>query len=682
MHGAFAFRLALAAFFCRAAFAGEEPAVEKKARAATHIYVRTAPPGASVRLDGKDEGTAPGIFVVPPGVAKLTVEVALDGVTESRVVEVRGGKITRVEFELAREQRRTTGTDANMREPASVPPPPAEAADGDAIRAVIAKFAALVRSGRAGEAIRVTDMENPAEQLSRLLAMRSARGNLTDILDAEILGLVVDKNEARALAYGKRKPGGALAFYGLLRRDGEWRIRTLAVADGSSDAIGHGVQIDGRSPPRFDVTLEFVLPDPERRHAELLDLDTGVFAAMEEFGADDRVTHKWVRDHGMDALGVNEKGTAGVLLFDVATIDIPPEKWGAITLREIADHKILKQKEPDKITSCVCQPSLPVPTCIFRTREGSLGVLQVLGESETPKGVKIRYRLARVPGGASSEQPEARARRFVRLVVGADAMTFQGAPVSWEELPKLLDAVPDRSRTVLELGAASAELPMARMNEVMARLQVLVRELGFEYVSLVGVQPLESKGTATVLRGRLDFRLAPMREEGKMLGLAEGDIERYTAEFNAKGPVPATYGKDPFAWCRLAQGVAPHVRGISAERDGRSYVLLSNRPAETMLTLWGEANPWRLLDATRTLLAGDAPDRPSIALRLDKEGGWRMGVLTEAHVGLPLAALVDDEVLSLPTIRAKAGDAIVITGAFTREEAAELVERLKGGVSR
>ncbi len=547
MHSAFAFRLALAAFFCRAAFTGEEPAVEKKARAATQIYVRTAPPGAAVRLDGKDEGTAPGIFVVPPGATKMTVEVELDGVRESRVIEVRGGKITRVEFELGKEGAQP-GSNARIPVSASLGP-----------------------------------------------------------------------------------------------------------------------------------TLEYVLPDPERRHAELFDMDTGAFATMEEFGADDRATHKWVRDHGMDALGVIEKGTAGVLLFDVATIDVPPDRWGAITLQEIADHKILKQKEPDKITPVTCEPSSPVPTCIFRTREGSLGVLQVLGESETPKGVKIRYRLARVPGGASSEQPDPRARRFVRLVVGDDAMTFQGTRASWEELPRLLEAVPDRGRTVLELAAASAGLPVARINEAMARLQPLVQQLGFEYLSLVGVQPLESKGTSAVSRGRLDFRLAPMREEGKMLGLTEGDIERYTAEFKAKGPLPVTYGKDPFVWCRLAKGVAPHVRGISAEREGRMYVLLSNRPAETMLTLFGDSNPWRLLDA---VLDERAPDRPSIALRLDREGGWRMGVLTEAHVGLPMAALVDDEVLSLPTVRAKVGDAIVITGAFTREEMTELVERLKGGVSR
>ena len=60
MHSAFACRLALAAFFCRAAFAGEEPAVEKKAQAATQVYVRTAPPGAAPSSIGRRPGSGSG----------------------------------------------------------------------------------------------------------------------------------------------------------------------------------------------------------------------------------------------------------------------------------------------------------------------------------------------------------------------------------------------------------------------------------------------------------------------------------------------------------------------------------------------------------------------------------------------------------------------------------------------
>ncbi|MBN1444217.1 MAG: PEGA domain-containing protein [Planctomycetes bacterium] len=483
MHGVMAVRIILAALICQVALAAEEPAVEKKAEAATQIYVRTAPPGAAVRLDGKDEGTAPILFAVPPGVTKMTVEVELDGARESRVIEVRGGKITRVEFELAEDEERATGVSTEMPQPASAPPP--EAADGDAIRAVIATFVRLAREGLADKALAwtfVKELEDPATHISQLVGILSNRDNPAEIWDAEISGLIIDAESADALAYARRSTSPELAHvvatYHLQRLDGEWRIHSFAVVEGTSPQIA---RIDRHGPPLFDVTFEFVLPHPVRRHAELLDLDTGAYATMEEFGADDRATHRWVRDRGMDALGVIEGGTTGALLFDVATLDIPREKWSAITSEDIANDPALKQKEPDKITRLLCEPSSPVPTCIFRTREGSLGVLQVLGESGAPKGVRIRYRLASAPQSASAEQPEARPRRFVRVVIGEDAMTFQGTPASWERLPELLEAVPDRSRTVLELGAASAELRVARINEAMARLQPLVDD---EVISL------------------------------------------------------------------------------------------------------------------------------------------------------------------------------------------------------
>ena len=36
-----------------------------------------------------------------------------------------------------------------------------------------------------------------------------------------------------------------------------------------------------------------------------------------------------------------------------------------------------------------------------------------------------------------------RARNFVRLVVGEEGMTFQAQPTTWDDLPKLLEDVPD-----------------------------------------------------------------------------------------------------------------------------------------------------------------------------------------------------------------------------------------------
>lgn len=65
----------------------------------TRLFVRTVPKGATIILDGKPLGTSDGLFLVPPGVHKITVE--FDGYyPEVEKVDVPAQWITRVEFVL------------------------------------------------------------------------------------------------------------------------------------------------------------------------------------------------------------------------------------------------------------------------------------------------------------------------------------------------------------------------------------------------------------------------------------------------------------------------------------------------------------------------------------------------------------------------------------------------------
>lgn len=70
----------------------------------TRLYVRTFPPGAKVLLDGKLLGTSDGLFVVPPGPARIAAE--LDGhKRETRQIEIQPEQITRVEMQLPRQPK-------------------------------------------------------------------------------------------------------------------------------------------------------------------------------------------------------------------------------------------------------------------------------------------------------------------------------------------------------------------------------------------------------------------------------------------------------------------------------------------------------------------------------------------------------------------------------------------------
>ena len=90
-----------------------------------------------------------------------------------------------------------------------------------------------------------------------------------------------------------------------------------------------------------------------------------------------------------------------------------------------------------------------------------------------------------------------RERHFVRLVIGKDRMTFEGKDTTWEELPGLLEKVPDREQTVLEAAVPSQEITVRELNNLIyGRAMSLAGQLGFEYGSYIGVHPLGSKGSA------------------------------------------------------------------------------------------------------------------------------------------------------------------------------------------
>jgi len=73
-------------------------------------------------------------------------------------------------------------------------------------------------------------------------------------------------------------------------------------------------------------------------------------------------------------------------------------------------------------------------------------------------------------------------------------------------------------------------------------------------------------------------------------------------------------------------------------------------------------------------------NEPLVSLEFNKEGAEIFGNLTTKNVGKPIAIFLDNQPISVPTVREPitSGKA-VITGKFTLEEAKELVSRLSAG---
>ena len=83
-----------------------------------------------------------------------------------------------------------------------------------------------------------------------------------------------------------------------------------------------------------------------------------------------------------------------------------------------------------------------------------------------------------------------RLRYFVKLVLGKDSMTFQGKVVRWKDLPELLDCLPNRQQTVLEVGT-DGNIPSDRLMDALG----LAPAHGLEYGSYVGQTELGSTGS-------------------------------------------------------------------------------------------------------------------------------------------------------------------------------------------
>jgi preprotein translocase subunit SecD len=78
--------------------------------------------------------------------------------------------------------------------------------------------------------------------------------------------------------------------------------------------------------------------------------------------------------------------------------------------------------------------------------------------------------------------------------------------------------------------------------------------------------------------------------------------------------------------------------------------------------------------------AFDQNGRPAVSFRFNPTGARVFGDYTAAHIGEPFAIVLDDEVISAPTIQSHiAGGSGIITGSFTVEESTNLAVLLRAG---
>jgi preprotein translocase subunit SecD len=83
-------------------------------------------------------------------------------------------------------------------------------------------------------------------------------------------------------------------------------------------------------------------------------------------------------------------------------------------------------------------------------------------------------------------------------------------------------------------------------------------------------------------------------------------------------------------------------------------------------------------DIAQSWVSHDGPDRFSVSVQFLQSGAERMRQATTAHLGRPMAILLDGKVVMTPVVRSPITDSAMITGNFTRAEA----ERIADGISK
>lgn len=263
--------------------------VKKLGKANTWLYVRTNPRGADVLVDGKRLGKSNGLFVVEPGVRRITIELDDHG-SEGRKIVIKAGEIRRVELDLKRRPNDT------------------------------GKF----------------PHETPA-------------------------------------ARGKQPPRAPITIPG---------------------------------PVTFGPVIERVVNDDDRRLGNfLIDLDNGelISPQVNEMQKAGIGLEEWIIENGIDAVGETNTSVKGLIGVDMIAIPLASERWHAISPEDV--RKAVALGKPGRPIHISGKGELPA-TYLFATREGGMGLLQIVGFVSEPRGVKIRYKMVQ---SAQHEDPQPKA---------------------------------------------------------------------------------------------------------------------------------------------------------------------------------------------------------------------------------------------------------------------------------
>ncbi len=176
--------------------------------------------------------------------------------------------------------------------------------------------------------------------------------------------------------------------------------------------------------------------------------------------------------------------------------------------------------------------------------------------------------------------------------------------------------------------------------------------------------------------GILEFRILPTE------GYPDVDMAkmaRYVETLKTKGPKYAS--DNEYIWFEIENPKQFGARdsadraAIIGQFGDKYYVLASNKKDECVLHS-GQSKDWSL---KRAAPGQDRQGRRAIDFQLDERGGLLFSRVTGKNIGRPLAILLDDMVISAPTVQSRIYTNGQITGNYSATAVADMVNKLNAG---
>jgi hypothetical protein len=413
----------------------------------------------------------------------------------------------------------------------------------------------------------------------------------------------------------------------------------------------------------FAPSVERVLYDYKSGKDWLLNLDSGETFSLPpgmSWDNDAAAVWKWAHQRGIHVTGLNVASQHGLYGFELK----------AAIVRET--NVIFEAITPMQITAALRGPLTSKSThnggpslhqlsgqdwknlFAFETDEGLMGVLQVTGFVDNPRGIKFRYKLVEAKNDRAGTPP-------LDITDGKNDGTQRRITLARQQLEAVQELANAGRVSRQELAEARRDLRIAEARgDAVMEAQA---KLKFAEEVLQAARKLASDRISSQEMRRLETQQA----------VAEIELQQALRKMPVKpsGPAPQKPDAAALQFRLVADGT---------DNDSPVDLLVQSRqkgPGEQLRVLRSV-----LLDGSSVARAGvdfDARGSRVISVELTAEGARQFGAITAANINRQLAIIADGKVLSAPIIRAAiTGGQLQISGDMPVTEMYELLGSLNG----